>query len=140
MVARVLFGARSSALGLWISKATKNVLTAADADLLFSSERVALQVLQSSSMSVASRSATAGIRDETVTHADYGFQPLVLLEFIGFTDAEYMTGWNVGTWGYNLQGRTNTSFTYWRPDIVISDNYKAFTLNYRLLSLGTGNL
>ena len=69
MVARICLGRRlgASEYGLYVSRAGADVLTCADEDLTFSSDRPTLQIMESGSNTFNSGSDTV-----TVTHSDWG--------------------------------------------------------------------
>lgn len=137
MVNRVLLGQKGSAYGLWVSKSGYDVTTATNAQMLFTSEKVSPQVMYQTTVYFPARNIGLG-GIETVTHADFGFRPFVILTYSGITEAEYES--SVVTYG--IENRTNTQFQFTRPGVVINKNtqFKAFTLEYRLLSVGPDTL
>lgn len=74
MTNRLILGNRSGQYGLWISKPGIDVLTASEADCLFSSDVRAFQVVQSGNLGDLGTSGSA-----TISTVDQGFMPFVLI-------------------------------------------------------------
>lgn len=78
MANRVLLGKKGSDYGLWVSRPGQNVLTANDADMLFSTSAEVVTVMQSG---VVQLTAAGAGRFDTVP-LNYGYTPFVRVTMI----------------------------------------------------------
>lgn len=115
-----LIGMRGAEAGLFIAKPGGNVLTDADADLLFSTTRRTLQPLQFGEWS--GLLASVGFNYLTINHASVGFVPLVMCS--ARQDSNTLNG-------AFMYSQTTTSFTLW-----IGTTYRLNTvyIRYALLN------
>lgn len=97
-----LIGMRGAEAGLFIAKPGGNVLTDADADLLFSTTRRTLQPLQFGEWSGLLPSV--GFSFLTINHTDLGFVPLVMCS--ARQDGSTFNG-------AFMYSQTTSSFTLW---------------------------
>lgn len=94
MTNRILIGKRGSDYGIWVSKPTKDVLTATDAEMLMSSYAYSFQVLMTGMITL--NSSLVG----SITIPDFGYKPYLLVSSsVGVT-----VRWNSNT-SLDVNGR-----------------------------------